>query len=115
MEGRTDRRRRPRFIKRLTAKCRVDHHVFTGISSDLSEDGVFIRTSRGFAPDTVVAIEIVMPDNSIALLRGIVARTVKTPFPSVGNGMGIMLLEKDGRYINFVKSLGALFQDLQPL
>jgi len=89
--------------------------MFTGISSDLSEDGVFIRTSRGYAPDTVVAVEMVMPDNSVSLLRGIVARTVKTPFPSVRNGMGIMLLEKDRMYINFVKSLWAMLRDLQSL
>ena len=100
-----DRREHPRFVKRLKTTFHSNGHVFTGISSNISKNGLFIRTSKGFAPDTIVNIEIVMPDNTISILKGIVIRTIKTPFTSMKNGMGVKLLEKDVTFVNFVESL----------
>jgi hypothetical protein len=107
MAGRTDRRRHPRFIKRLTAKFMVDYHNSTGISSDISENGIFIRTNKGLAPSSVITIHMIMPDNRVCVLTGLVIRTIKTPFPSIRNGMGIELLERDSTFTNFIKSLTA--------
>jgi hypothetical protein len=96
--------RHPRFTKRLEARFSSGGMSFTGISSNLSESGLFIRTNRGFAPDTAIDIELVMPDGQISSLKGLVRRSIKTPMSTLKNGMGVELLEKDAAYINFLKS-----------
>lgn len=96
--------RHPRFTKRLEARFSSGVMSFTGISSNLSESGLFIRTNRGFAPDTAIDIELVMPDGKISSLKGLVRRTIKTPMSTLKNGMGVELIEKDAAYINFLKS-----------
>jgi len=96
--------RHPRFTKRLEARFRSGGMSFTGISSNLSESGLFIRTNRGFAPDTAIDIELVMPDGKTSSLKGLVRRTIKTPMSTLKNGMGVELIEKDAAYINFLKS-----------
>jgi hypothetical protein len=78
---------------------------FRGILSNISANGLFIRTNRGFTPDTIVDIEVVMPDNRISLLRGIVKRTTKTTLSSVKNGMGVELMEQDAIFENFIQSM----------
>ena len=96
--------RHPRFTKRLEARFSSGVMSFTGISSNLSESGLFIRTNRGFAPDTAIDIELVMPDGKTSSLKGLVRRTIKTPMSTLKNGMGVELIEKDAAYINFLKS-----------
>jgi len=96
--------RHPRFTKRLEARFSSGGMSFAGISSNLSESGLFIRTNRGFAPDTAIDIELVMPDGKISSLKGFVRRTIKTPMSTLKNGMGVELIEKDAAYINFLKS-----------
>jgi hypothetical protein len=97
--------RHPRFTKRLEATFSSGGLSFRGILSNISANGLFIRTNRGFTPDTIVDIEVVMPDNRISLLKGVVKRTIKTPLTSVKNGMGIELMEKDAIFVNFVHSI----------
>lgn len=96
--------RHPRFTKRLEARFSSGGMSFAGISSNLSENGLFIRTNRGFAPYTAIDIELVMPDGKISSLKGLVRRTIKTPMSTLKNGMGVELIEKDAAYINFLKS-----------
>lgn len=98
-------KRTPRFTKRLEATFSANGLSFKGILSNLSETGLFIRTNRGFIPNTIVDIEIVMPDNKISHLKGIVRRTIKNPVTLSKNGMGIELIEKDEYYINYVRDL----------
>ena len=100
-----DKRRHPRFIKRLTATFFVDHQRSRGISSDLSESGLFIRTTRGLAVNTPVTIELLLPNNRVSFLKGIVRRTVRTPISTIKNGMGIEITEKDATFTDFVKSV----------
>jgi len=97
--------RHPRFTKRLEVTFSSGGLSFRGILSNISSSGIFIRTNRGFTPDTIVDIEVVMPDNKISLLKGVVKRTIKTPLSSMKNGMGVELLEKDPIFENFVKSI----------
>jgi len=96
--------RHPRFTKRLEATFSSGGLSYRGILSNLSRNGLFIRTNRGFAPGSTVDIELVMPDNTLCRLKGIVKRTVKTPMSSIKNGMGIELTEKDAGYLNLVES-----------
>ena len=98
-----EEQRKPRFTKRLEATFSSGPFTYRGILSDISENGLFIRTNHGFAPGTTVSIEIVMPDNQISHLKGIVRRTIKTPLLAKKNGMGVELTKKDESYVNFFK------------
>jgi Tfp pilus assembly protein PilZ len=100
-----DRRKHPRFIRRLEAKVVADQASFSSISSDLSESGLFIRTNRGFNVDIPIDIELSLPGNRVSFLRGIVRRTVRTPISTMKNGMGIEIIEKDKTFTDFVKSI----------
>jgi len=46
----------------------------------------------------------VMPDNAISNLKGIVIRTIKTPFSAMKNGMGVKLLERDAMFKDLIES-----------
>jgi Tfp pilus assembly protein PilZ len=96
--------RHPRFTKRLEATFSSGGLSYRGILSNLSRNGLFIRTNRGFAPGSTVDIELVMPDNTICRLKGVVKRTIKTPMSSMKNGMGIELTEKDPAYMDLMES-----------
>ena len=100
-----DYKRTRRYTKRLEATFSSGDYSFRGILSNISESGLFIRTNRGFAPGTVVEIEVMMPDNTISRLKGVVRRTIKTPLTSMKNGMGIELTESDAGYNRFVHSV----------
>ncbi|MBE0425048.1 MAG: PilZ domain-containing protein [Nitrospirae bacterium] len=96
--------RHNRFAKRLEATFGAGGLSYRGILSNLSESGLFIRTNRGFAPDTIIDIELIMPDSKVSRLKGVVKRTIRRPVSTIKNGMGIELIEKDKTYLNFVKS-----------
>jgi hypothetical protein len=46
-----NKRKHRRFTKRLEAKFIADGESFLCITSNLSENGLFIRTKRGLLPD----------------------------------------------------------------
>jgi curved DNA-binding protein CbpA/Tfp pilus assembly protein PilZ len=105
MNNTANRRKHQRFIKRLTTTFFVDNSRFTGISSDISSNGLFIRTSRGFPANTLINIEILLPNNEVSVLKGIVRRTLRTSISSKKNGMGIEIIEMDALFKDFLKSL----------
>ncbi len=96
------KRRYKRYTKRLETEFSAANMTYKGISSDLSEKGLFIRTQHGFVPGTKINIKLLLPDGTISHLKGIVRRTVKTPHRFVKNGMGIELIETDIHYENFL-------------
>lgn len=97
------RRRHKRYTKRIETEFSSGDMHFRGISSDLSEKGLFIRTQHGFVPGTTVNIKLRLPDGSTSHLRGLVKRTVKTHLQFVKNGMGIEILESDSTYTRFLR------------
>lgn len=107
MSGAEDLRRRQckRYTKRLETTFSSGGLFFRGISSDLSAGGLFIRTQHGFVPGTIVDVEVYLPNNTVARLKGIVRRTVKTTMPGVKNGMGIELIERDANYLEFLRTV----------
>lgn len=72
--------------------------------SNLSEEGIFIRTRQGFLPGTILDIEIYLPENRIARMKGKVVRTTRNPAGIEKNGMGIELIIKDPLYTEFFGS-----------
>ena len=101
--NKADRRKHPRFIKRLETKLIADRKSFWSISSDLSESGLFIETIGDVNIETPLDIELSLPDNVISLLKGVVRRTMEPPV-STKNGIGVEIIEKDINYINYLKS-----------
>jgi len=93
-----------RFTKRLEVTFSSGGSKYTGISSDLSEGGLFIRTQNGLDPGNVIDIEIYLPEDKVGRLKGAVRRTVKTSLSFIKNGMGIEILERDSNYLDFLKN-----------
>ena len=100
-----ERRRHPRIIKRLPVKFFVNRECLTSLSSDLSESGLFLRTNRGTNVDCIIDIQLLLPSNKVSCLKGIVKRTVRTPFSSMKNGMGIEIIQKDAAYAHYIKTI----------
>lgn len=99
------RRQCQRYRKRLETTFSSGSLSFRGISSDLSAGGLFIRTQHGFVSGTIIDLDIYLPNNRVAHLKGIVRRTVKTTMPGVKNGMGIELIERDTNYLEFLRAI----------
>ncbi len=102
-------RRHPRFTRRLEVTFSAGAHQLKGIVSNLSASGLFIRTNRGFAPGTLIDIQLVTPDNRLSSRKGVVRRTIKNPLLPGKNGMGVELTETDDTFMRF---LGASLRDL---
>ena len=100
MSKRTD----VRFVRRLETEFSAEGKNYRGISSDLSCNGLFIRTNHAFQPGTILGITIHLPDGSAAILKGRVLRALKTPVVSLKNGMGVELIEKDAYFSNFMRT-----------
>lgn len=97
-------RKHLRINKNLISQIIADNVSLFVITSNLSANGLFLRSKRYLPANSFVAIEIVLPDNSVSSLRGIVRRTINNSALS-GNGMGIEIIEKDSTYIEFMKSI----------
>jgi hypothetical protein len=99
-----EKRKHQRLNKSLVAQVVANDIRLFVITSDLSKNGLFIRSKRCFAADTMVDIEIATSDNLVSLLKGVVRRTADA-FGSMNNGMGVEIVEKDAAYIHFLKPL----------
>ncbi len=99
------KRRHLRTIKRLEIKFSIGGTGYTGITSNLSSEGIFVRTQKGLAPGTPLDMELYLPSGETIKLRGIVKRTIKTQIQRLKNGMGIGLIDIPQDYITFLKTL----------
>jgi PilZ domain len=100
-----DKRKDKRLHAKLHAKLSSGTVTSWGILADVSENGIFIKSNRDLALDTVINIEIVLQDNSTSLLKGIVKRKVDLPEEFRKYGLGIELTRKDYRFMDLVVSL----------
>jgi hypothetical protein len=96
-------RKSDRFVRRLETEFTAENKTYRGISSDLSLSGLFIRTNHAFVPGTILDISLHLPEGETSILKGKVMRAYKTPIVALKNGMGVLLIEKDSHYINFMK------------
>ncbi len=99
-----DKRKENRIEKQLYAVMRVESKMVRGLLTDCSENGLFIKCNQDFPIGTVIDIEIFMPDNNNALLKGIVRRKIEMPESHRKYGLGIELIKKDVRYVIFLAS-----------
>jgi PilZ domain/Thioredoxin 2, N-terminal len=99
------KRRFNRFKKRFDARFSSGDHKFRGISGNLSEDGIFIRSTKSFIPGSPVDIELTLNENQVSKLRGVVKWSKRIALPTVSSGMGIELKEKDRHYADLLNGL----------
>ena len=100
-----DKRKDERLHMKLHVKLNSGTRVSWGILTDVSENGLFVKSNRDFAADTEINIEIVMQDNSTSLLKGIVKRKIDIPEEHRKYGLGIELTKKDHRFMNLLGTL----------
>ncbi len=104
-----------RKIKRLNITFSDGNEEYSGISSDFSCNGLFIRTRKGFTEGTILTMKLELEDGKIIPLIGIVKRITKINISSFDissyktssykNGMGIKLTSIPEEYDNFIKEL----------
>ncbi|HDZ62599.1 MAG TPA: hypothetical protein ENH40_05590 [Nitrospirae bacterium] len=99
------KRRSKRVIKRLEVTFNVRGHIYTGITSDISKEGIFIRTQKGLPPGITVEVELYLPSGEMLKMQGVVKRTIKTPYQQIKNGMGIELTDPPQKFTDFANSL----------
>lgn len=99
------KRKYKRFTKRVEVEFRSGGRVFKGISSDISENGLFIRTRNSLVPGSPVEMRLYLPDGTVSRIKGLVRRAVRTHSTVIKSGMGIEVLEYDKSYGNFLKNL----------
>lgn len=99
-----ERRRHFRVNKSLISQIFADDINLFVITGNLSTNGISLISKQCLPVDTAVMIEIVLPDNSVSSLRGIVRRTIDTS-AFIHRGMGIELIEKDSNYAQFLNSI----------
>jgi hypothetical protein len=99
-----ERRQNLRVNKSLISQILADNTNLFVITHDLSVNGLFLRSNQCLPINSLVTIQIVLPDNSISFLKGIVRRTIDTS-AYMNNGMGIQLIEKDSNYARYFQSI----------
>lgn len=103
------RRTCKRYETNLYVKLRSDSPLFTcwGVLCDASETGLFIKSILSMAVNTVLDIEIFMPNLSACHLRGVAKRVVELPGHDSRYGIGIELTGKTvtlDRLVEFLDS-----------
>jgi hypothetical protein len=100
-----DKRKEARLSMKLYTKLSTDSLVSVGLLSDVSENGLFIRSTRDFPMGEAIDIELFMPDNNNPILKGVIRRKIELPDSHRKYGLGIELIEKNMVYGYFLKSL----------
>jgi Tfp pilus assembly protein PilZ len=101
------KRRFNRFKKRFDTRISSGDAKFRGISGNLSEGGIFIRSKQSFVPGSQVDIELALGENDVSRLQGVVKWSKKTALPTVPSGMGIEVTAKDRPFTDLLCSLSA--------
>ncbi len=102
-----DKRKSQRVIKRLEIKFQTEAE-HTAITNDLSETGVFVKTTKGVQPGNIIDLRLNLPNSQELFLSGRIVRNIKSLPALVGNsksGMGIELIDPPLDYINYVHSI----------
>ncbi len=102
-----EKRKSPRVMKRLEVKFQTKSEN-TVITDDLSETGLFVRTTKGINPGYSVDLKLNLPNSQQLFLSGRVVRNIKSypgPVGTSNSGMGIELINPPSDYINYVQTL----------
>ncbi len=93
----------------LQSRLFFGNMVYTGIVTNLSENGMFISTKVSFPVDSVFIAIILLDTHTISIPIKI-KRTVRTAEHLTHNensGLGVRLLNPSKEYLDFVRTTGA--------
>ena len=103
--------REKRKAKRISKRLEVKFHSTsenTAITDDLSENGLFITTSKGMEAGNSIDIKLHLPNSEELYIKGRIIRNTKAA-PGNSNGvkvgMGIELINPPSDFINYVQSI----------
>ncbi len=100
-----EKRQHKRYISRCEIEFSMNGTNYRGISSNLSLNGLFIKTRNPFPADEVINIIVHFPNGTTSKLKGITRRAVRNTVHNQKNGMGIEIIEKDSHYSEFINSI----------
>ncbi len=100
------KRQAERYTKRFEIVFHVGDQTFSATTSNLSANGIFIRTRHCYKAGAPVQIELRAPDGDVLYLEGVIKRAIKTKLQIARNGMGVELRQPDRRYLDLVQGLG---------
>ena len=100
-----DKQKNERLSMKLYTGLIAGSFVSWGLLSDVSENGIFIKSNRAFTVGEAIDIELFMPDNNNSLLKGVIRRKIELPKSHRKYGLGIELIEKDTVYRHILKNL----------
>ncbi len=103
-----DKRKTGRVAKRLEVKFQSPVEK-TAITNDLSETGIFIKTTNmGVTEGSIISFKMNLPNTQEIPLTGRVARSIRTMLGLIGeskSGIGVHLVDPPENYVNYVQSL----------
>jgi hypothetical protein len=99
-----EKRQHFRVNQTLISQIFADNTNLFVMTGNLSANGIFLKSKKCLPVDSLITIQMVLPDNSVSSLKGIVRRTIDTSV-FIHNGMGIQLIEKDGNYNRYLQSI----------
>jgi hypothetical protein len=100
-----DKRQDKRHLKRLKVRMSSGNLRRSGIMKNVSENGMFVISSKDFTKDMVINIELPLSNNKTSFLNGIIIRNMGIPESNWLMGKGIKLTEKDDIFDNFLTTL----------
>lgn len=83
--------------RRLSLRFGIDEPVRMAFTEDVTDNGMFIKTTNLYPPGTRVVIELIMPDDARARITGSIRWSKKVP-PNMIHlvrkaGMGVKILK----------------------
>jgi uncharacterized protein (TIGR02266 family) len=75
----TDRRAQPRFDVSVTVTLFGDHNFYLGLSENISEGGLFVRTQNILPIGSTIRIEFSLPTSAVPLSLAGEVRWVRSP------------------------------------
>lgn len=94
-----------RKIRRLNIFFSDGNSEHSGISSDFSCNGLFIRTRKSFTEGTPLQMKLEFENGKKLQLTGIVKRTIRMLATNFKNGMGVELTSIPSEYDKFIADL----------
>ena len=76
-----------------------------GVVSDISYSGIFLNSNHKHNPDTILDMQLIMPDGKTASIKGVVKRLTMTPDANRKFGMGVEVIEQDITYKSYLTSI----------
>ncbi len=103
-----ERRAFERINKKLQVKFWSGGINYTGITTNVSENGMFVGTKKELLTGALLDLEVILPNGDSIRVPVKVKRTMKTAdsynYNIYENGLGVQLASEHPRYEKFIKN-----------